>query len=155
MATTLKERLLRSTRIPHKPVRLNFKLPSKTRQEFAKECDINNIIKQFTQTGLLPQQNKTPQYLDLANLPDLQTSLHIISAANTAFMTLPANVRKEFDNNPVKFANFAVQKENLEQLRKWGLAPPEPTPAAPQRVEIVNPQPADEPDTGEKKTSKK
>ncbi|AXH74345.1 MAG: internal scaffolding protein [Microviridae sp.] len=114
--------------------------PSLTRQEFAEECDINVIMKRFENTGQLPANTREPVYMDLTDMPtDLMSSLEMLRAAEKAFMTLPAVVRKEFDNSPEMFVAFASDRGNLEQLREWGLAPAaevldapkEPVPAAP------------------------
>lgn len=124
---------------PHNKVTLDFKQPSRTKQEFREDCDVNVIIRRFTRTGTLPQPTQTPRFVDAANLPDLQGAMHIMIEAEKAFMSLPAIVRKEFDNSPHKFVEFATKAENLDKLREWGLAPmpaPEPKPA---KVEIVNP----------------
>lgn len=116
-------------------------LPSLTRQEFADECDINNLMARYEKTGLIPTHLNPaePRYLDVTDVPDLMLAHQVLQDATAAFMSLPALVRREFDNDPVKFINYAEDKTNLPKLREWGLAPPEPTPEPPQRVEIVNP----------------
>lgn len=115
-------------------------LPSLTRQEFAADCDINTLMAQYEKTGVINHFNAgTPQYLDISNIPDLQESFNIVQEATIAFQNLPAVVRREFDNNPIAFATYAADPENIAKMREWGLAPPEPTIPAPQRVEIVNP----------------
>lgn len=115
-------------------------LPSLTRQEFADECDINNLMAQYEKSGVISHVNKTPpQYLDLSETPDLQTAINIIRDAETAFMTLPAKTRAEFENNPVEFIKFAENPENLKQMQDWGLAPVPAPEAPPQKVEIINP----------------
>lgn len=114
---------------------------SRTRQEFADECDINSLMAKYEKTGILPDavNNDVPRYLDVSNVPDLQTALELLNQSTAAFMALPATVRREFDNDAVKFVSFAQDPENLPQMRTWGLAPPAPEEPAPQRVEIVNP----------------
>lgn len=128
---------------PHEPVKKEFRLPSRTKQEFREDCDVNVIIRRFTKTGVLPNTAQaTPRYIDAATLPDLQGAMHIMIEAEKSFMSLPAQVRKEFDNSPMQFVEFATKPENLDKLREWGLAPkPEPEPG-PQKVELVNPPPA-------------
>lgn len=41
---------------------------SMTHQSHAESCDINNIIRQFDRTGVLPVPTRTPQYADVSNL---------------------------------------------------------------------------------------
>jgi len=114
--------------------------PSLTRQEFAAECDINNLMAQFEKTGILPTTNAAePRYLDVSNVPNLQEAHHILQDATVSFMALPALVRRDFDNDPIKFIQFAENRENLPKLREWGLAPPPPIDPPPQKVEIINP----------------
>lgn len=116
-------------------------LPSLTRQEFAEECDINFLMAKYETTGMLPSNMNTsePRYLDVSDVPDLRTAMDQLNSATTAFMALPATVRREFDNDPVKFVDFAGKSENIEKLREWKLAPPKPEPVAPTKVEVINP----------------
>lgn len=118
-------------------------LPSLTRQEFADECDVNNLMARFEASGILPSNMNTaePRYLDVSNVPDLPTALGMLADATDAFMALPATVRRDFDNDPVKFIQFAENPDNIEKMRGWGLAPPPPVEAPPQKVEIINPSP--------------
>lgn len=119
-------------------------LPSMTRQEFTAECDVNNIMKTYSATGILPNvDGRTPIYWDAALMPaNLQDAMNAMNLADDMFMQLPAIVRKEFDNDAVKFVDYCAVPENLPKLREWGLAPPEKAPDAPMRVEVVNPAPA-------------
>lgn len=121
-------------------------LPSLTRQEFAAECDINTLMSQYEKTGLLPQSavnNTEPRYLDVSDVPDLMSALNLLNAATEAFMALPAITRREFDNDPVKFIQYAENPENLDRMREWGLAPPKPQPAPPTEVKVVAMPPGD------------
>lgn len=105
--------------------------PSLTRQEFADECDINVIMARYEKTGQLPANNAEPMYVDFTSVPtNLMDTMRFMDEAQAAFMTLPAKVRKEFDNDPAMFVDFAGDPENLDQMRAWGLAPtPEAKPA--------------------------
>ena len=125
--------------VPHEPVDLCFDEPSRTRQEFADECDINVLMRKFEATGVVSHVNeRQPMYLDLSDgVPDLATALDIVREANLAFMSLPARARAEFDNDPVKFVAFAQDPENMQQMVDWGLAVFTPE-AQPAKVEIVN-----------------
>lgn len=114
--------------------------PSLTRQEFAEECDINTIMERYEKTGAISHVNRAePVYLDTTLYPGLQASMDAFREAGVAFNALPAVVRREFDNDPQKFVEFAVNPENLGRMREWGLAAPEKLPDAPMRVEVVSP----------------
>lgn len=115
-------------------------LPSLTRQEFADECDINKLMAKYEQTGILPMtvNGNEPRYLDVSNVPDLQSAMNMLQEATAAFMSLPATVRRDFDNDPHKFIAFAENPDNLEKMREWKLAPPAPVEAPPSKVEVTN-----------------
>lgn len=136
---------------------------SMTRQEFLEECDINAIMARYERTGTVPYHGQMPQYLDLTMYPgDLMGAMNQMIVAEEAFMSLPALVRKEFDNDAMRFVEFASNGDNVDKLREWGLAPPAPVEEAPMRVEVVNPSHPDReletepapkpgPDKGQKK----
>lgn len=111
--------------------------PSLTRQEFMEECDINTLMSKYEghviggPGGLSAQE---PIYADFTQVPDtLLGYMNFMDEAQRHFMSLPALVRREFDNNAHEFVAFASDPGNLDQLRAWGLAPPKPAePAAAQ-----------------------
>lgn len=116
--------------------------PSLTRQEFKDECDINTLMQKYDAHvigGPGNLQAREPMYFDFADMPqDLLGYLNFIKDAEAQFMSLPAIVRKEFDNSAVDFVAYASDPGNLDQMREWGLAPPAkpqeepaPSPAAP------------------------
>lgn len=138
---------LRSVYVMHKRVQLDASEGGKTRQEFADECDINVLLARYEKHGVLNHFNAgRPEYFDASNVPDLQSALDIVAKAEQAFMTLPAKVRAEFENDPVRFVAYAEDPANLERMREWNLAPPAPVEAPPVKVEWVNaPKPGDAP----------
>lgn len=106
---------------------------SLTRQEFAAECDINNLMKQYEgkDIGAIMRNVLPPVYYDFANAPStLLEFMDVQMQAEAAFMTLPAVVRREFENDPMQFVEFAMNRDNLPQMRTWGLAKPEDAPVA-------------------------
>lgn len=131
---------LSSVFVEHEPVDVFFDEPSRTRQEFADECDINVLMSKYEATGVVSHMNsRQPMYLDVGDgvLP-LQEALDTVRAATEAFMSLPARARAEFDNDPVRFVEYAQDPANLPRLVDWGLAEKREEPS-PQKVEIVNP----------------
>lgn len=116
--------------------------PSMTKQEFKRECDINNIIKHYSVSGMVNHVNaKAAQgaYQDLPDSVDFQESLHTIKMAEEAFMTLPAKVRDRFGQDPAEFLAFMANPDNLEEIRKLGLAQPVKEAPPPLEVKVVNP----------------
>lgn len=118
--------------------------PSMTKQEFVRECDINNIIKAFSRTGMLNHVSARAAegaYQDLPDNIDFQESLAVIEHAEAAFMTLPAKVRDRFGNEPERFLAFMADPANKDEIYELGLAvrpaqeaPQEPV-SAPQGAE--------------------
>lgn len=98
---------------------------SLTNQSDAQEADINILVRKFGITGQLPQiTGLQPLYGDFTSGDDYRTMLDKVKAANEAFQQIPANIRKEFDNDPAKFVDFASDEKNIEKLREWKLATP-------------------------------
>lgn len=123
-------------------------LPSMTKQEFQKECDINNIIKHFSVTGMFNHVNARASqgaYEDLPDQVDFQESLNTIRAAEAAFMSLPAKVRDRFGQDPAEFLGFLADPSNLEEARKLGLAKMLEEAPPPLEVKVVNPEAPPEP----------
>jgi phage internal scaffolding protein len=120
--------------------------PSMTKQEFADDCDINTLMARYEAGGAISHVNRqAPVYMDVTQVPDLRGHLDAMREASFAFMALPAKVRKEFDNDPERFVDFAQQPESLGKMREWGLAPeavvvPEPPIM---RVQVVDPAPVE------------
>lgn len=109
-------------------------LPSLTRQEFADDCDINTLMARYEASGVISHINpRTPQYLDLSDVPDLQTAHQIIQDATREFMALPATTRAQFNNDPMAFVQFAENPDNIGKMREWGLAPAAAQKAEPSR----------------------
>lgn len=126
--------------VEHEPVELDASFDGLTRQEFAEECDINTLMARYEKTGIVSHvRTQEPAYFDASDVPDLATALAIAHDAEVAFMTLPAATRREFDNDPIAFVQFAGDPANLPRMREWGLAPPEKVPDPPMRVEVVSP----------------
>jgi len=106
---------------------------SRTKQEYVKECDINNIIKRYKVTGLLRQHTLEPLYGDFTNIPSYQDSLNVVIRGQEAFARLPSDLRTKFDNDPARFLAWMADPANLEEIYKLGLAK-RPVPSDTDRV---------------------
>lgn len=104
---------------------------SKTVQSSKDECDINVIVKRFGVTGVLNQSVRIPTFADFDGVFDYQTAMNAVRSAAESFMALPAEIRFSFKNDPQEFVAFCSDPDNLEQLRKWGLAPQKETSVEP------------------------
>lgn len=115
---------------------------TRTLQSQKEDADINVIVKRFGITGMLPQRNVMPLSEDFSDgVFDFQSALNMLKAAKDSFMSLDADIRARFNNDPARFIKFAEDKENLAELRKMGLALPEVIPVVvpPLEVRVVNP----------------
>ena len=95
-----------------------------TQQHFKDECDINNILRQFNVTGLLPESPLSPRYGDFTGIGDYHTALNRVIAAEDEFMALPAQIRSRFDNDPARLIDFLENQENKDEAIKLGLVNP-------------------------------
>ncbi len=101
--------------------KLIFTRPSRTKQSFRDECDINHILRQFNVTGQLPVGSVQPQYGDFSGITDYQSALNAVMAAQDSFLQLPAKVRAKFDNDPALFVEFASDEANRDEMKALGL----------------------------------
>lgn len=102
----------------------HFNKPSMTDQSFAYDADINNIINGI---GLVPQTATPPQFGSEFNPEFYQTALNTVANARSEFEKLPANVRKEFNNDPMQLVKFmdSPSEENAKKGVKLGIFKPE------------------------------
>lgn len=117
--------------------------PSMTKQEFVRECDINNVIKQYKTQGMVTHINaKAAQgaFTDLPDSVDFQESLHIIMVAENAFMSLPSKIRDRFGQDPAEFLAFLNDPKNQDEARRLGILKPIEV-KDPIEVKITNPPP--------------
>lgn len=99
---------------------------SLTQQHFAAECDIGNIVAHYQNTGIYPHTvTGEPNYGDLSNLPDYQSAMNTIIAAQQAFDALPSHLRENFQNDPAKFMAFVHDDKNYTKAQELGILDPE------------------------------
>ena len=113
--------------------------PSMTRQEFADESDINNILNQYATHGVVPETRDGALFADFTDpaYTDFQRAQNMVVEANYLFEALPAKVRERFNNDPASLILFVQDDANRKEAELLGLLkPPEPTP------EPVKPEPA-------------
>lgn len=95
--------------------------PSRAQQQFKDECDINVICQRFGITGEMPQTLQTPLQGDFTDVLDYQGALNLIRAADAGFMTLPADLRSRFQNDPGQMLDFLSDDGNRAEAEKLGL----------------------------------
>ena len=103
--------------------------PTLTQQQFKEQCDINNIIKNYTQTGELPLSQKVGQFLDVSHVQDYQTALNTVIEAQSAFDNLPSKIRSRFENDPNQLLAFIEDDANYAEAQTLGLLPQNQSPS--------------------------
>lgn len=117
-----------------------FTEPSRTKQSFKQEADINSILEKYSRTGLIPHYDKPQQYGDYTGVIDYHTAMNKIAEGRSAFEDLPSGIRKRFDNDPGQFLDFIADETNFDELVELGLANAKiPEPGA------LQPDPPEEP----------
>jgi len=101
--------------------------PSKVQQQFKDQVNINNIWARFQKTGLMPQRQRQPMFVDAdINALDLATAEKLVIQAQTSFEALPAKIRRKFLNSPVNLAEFVMDPANAAEAEKLGITNPKP-----------------------------
>lgn len=107
--------------------------PGRTKQSFAKACDINTIMARARQGGIVPGRAGQPMYGDFSKMPtDYQECLQTVINADEAFMQLPAAIRAKFANDPAFLVDWLNDPVNAQEAVSLGLMPaPVATPEKP------------------------
>ena len=118
---------MRSCFVEHERVTLDFVVDDgQTKQEFAEDCDVNAILKRFEKTGIIDHVSRIDgKYGDFTAAVDYHTALNMVQEAGEMFMSLPASIRAEFENDPGLFLDYATDPENEDGMRELGLLPVE------------------------------
>lgn len=93
-----------------------------TKQEFVKDCDVNLIIARCLKgMGLTHINEVRPVFADVSQIGDFADCVRRVDAAYDAFMLLPAEVRSEFQNDPVQLVRFLQDPGNRGRAIELGL----------------------------------
>lgn len=93
---------------------------SRTKQSFKAECDVNNILKNYNKTGVMPENFNPGEYRDVDGI-DYQESMQMVASANSMFEELPSALRKRFKNDPAQLLSFVHDDANVVEAHKLGL----------------------------------
>lgn len=94
---------------------------SRTRQSEAAALDINNIMKKYEKTGVLPVIGREGFFADVSQMPDYRGALESVRLADEVFMELPAGVRSKFQNDAAEFLDFCSNPDNRDEMVEMGL----------------------------------
>ncbi len=90
------------------------------------ECDIEKIMARFARTGTISHLEKYEGvYADFSDV-DFFTQTQKLTRGREIFDDLPAEIRREFGQNPQAFFNYVNDPANVDELRHKlpGLAKP-------------------------------
>lgn len=107
---------------PHDPG-ITFDEPSLTQQHFQPECDINNILSRYSQTGVLPEKQGA-FYADFSSGLDFRETVDFLRSTQEDFLALPASTRAHFNNDPAQLIDFVNNPSNHSRFAEVGLLPP-------------------------------
>lgn len=100
---------------------------SLTKQSFAPQQDVNNIVNRHMRSaigrglgGIAPGGSRQPIFGDFTSI-DYQAMLNQVTDAQNAFRALPARIRTRFNNDPYQLIRFVENPDNLKESVKMGL----------------------------------
>lgn len=130
-------------KVPRWISRMNHE--NKTEQAHKVTCNINTIMAK-ARHGQIIEQRPGGSYGDFSGEIDFHTAQNRIQQAYDEFMTLPATMRKRFNNDPGHLLEFLNNPENAAEAIELGIiARPVP--------EATPPEKAPETAPGEPKTA--
>lgn len=97
--------------------------PSLTQQHFADDANLNTIMKRYGVTdGAIPPAAMDPRFFgDFTDAVDFREALDRVRAATEHFNALPADLRAQFNNDPVLLHDWVSSPDNWEEAVKLGL----------------------------------
>ncbi|QCS36517.1 minor capsid protein [Capybara microvirus Cap3_SP_442] len=106
----------------------SFKNPSLTQQCYAGECDINNIIKQYSLLGYTSQNfrdlsqrvmSDASKFTDASFQGDLLDYHMRYEEVQQSFVnTVPAKIRERFSHDPMAFYRFVSDPKNMDAFKQ-------------------------------------
>lgn len=85
------------------PSRKIFQTPSRTKESFREQCDVNRIVKRYTETGELDHTTtRKAVFGDFENVKEYQEQLEGVRLVDEMFSRFPAEVRDAFQNDPAR-----------------------------------------------------
>ncbi len=97
----------------------HFNKDSKVQEQFAYDCDINNIVAGMTSP--LPMREPISDEVKVLTPDAYEKALYTKAQAENAFMELPSETRTFFENNPKNMLEFISKPENQAKCIELGL----------------------------------
>ena len=83
----------------------------RTKQSFADECDINNIVSRYAETGYLPPTRGEPQFGECPTV-QLKDALDAVKRAREEYDNLSPELHKRFENFDHYLNVLSLHQEN-------------------------------------------
>lgn len=113
--------------------------PGLCKQEFREEVDINVIVARCLKSGMMPDMRAVqPVFADVSDIGCYADVLRRVSAAEEAFLSLPAHLRSRFHNRASELVEFVQDDRNRDEAVKLGLVaalPPDPPKEVPSKTD--------------------
>lgn len=130
---------------PPKVPGFSSEMESKVQEQFADACQTDTIIRKYNMMGVNPFiAAGQSQYLDTTQIPDFICAQNAQIKVKEYFEGLPSDIRLEFNNDPMQFAEVVSDPRNADYLREIGVLAPLPPKAEGEK------QPASSGDNSEK-----
>jgi len=113
---------------------------SLTQKHFTEEVNINNIMKKFMKTGILPVAKSQAEF-GFASSQTFTEAMFTVKSAEEEFMHLPSEVRSHFKNDPAAYLDAASDPEQRALFENFGLLEPE----VPEIPETTSQEPTEPP----------
>ncbi len=101
-----------------KPEEKKYTRHGRTKQSYKDSCDINKLLEKGAKAGSLSHlERHGARYGDFADIDWENVPLQL-AEGRQVFNELPAEIKKEFDQNPGKFYDFVTDPENSDRVAK-------------------------------------
>lgn len=112
---------------PPKVPGFSSEMESKVQEQFADACKTDTIIRKYNMMGVNPFiAAGGSQYLDTTQIPEFFVAQNAQVKVKEYFEGLPADIRLEFNNDPMQFAEVVSDPTNADYLREIGVLAPLP-----------------------------
>ena len=112
---------------PPKIPGFSSEMESKVQEQFADACQTDTIIRKYNMMGVNPFiAAGGSQYLDTTEIPSFVVAQNAQVKVKEYFEGLPAEIRLEFNNDPMQFAEVVSDPRNADYLREIGVLEPLP-----------------------------
>lgn len=148
---------------PPKVPGFSSEMESKVQEQFADACQTDTIIRKYNMMGVNPFiAAGGSHYLDATQIPSFVAAQNAQVKVKEYFDGLPSDVRLEFNNDPMQFAEVVSDPRNADYLREIGILAPLPAeqegekqPATSGDISEKTPQPSEGSDFSAQKAPEK